>query len=310
MGCKPSKSRVTRENEPPTSERMPQPREWSRPRRYSEDSDVQSFFSAISDPEFEVQPEGHNDPSDAGPNDELILRLDALQEAMSCGASTAQDVVTACQKALQERPGSSDVLWRSARAKYDESETRPGDKTFQEAKLRDGLALAERAIAASSNNYGGYKWWAIIAGTLGDYLDQKTRIKQAFQIKEYAERALTLNPGDTTTEMCLGKWCMAVAGVSSMERALASAVLATPPKASFEEAEGHFMAALQSDPEPPGVKLLCFLGDCCQRQKKLDAARQWFSQALTATARSKQDEIEQERAKKSLAKIDAKGWFG
>jgi hypothetical protein len=42
--------------------------------------------------------------------------------------------------------------------------------------------------------------------------------------------------GDQTLNHLLGRWCYAVASVSWMERKLASAIFATPPESSYDEA--------------------------------------------------------------------------
>lgn len=112
-----------------------------------------------------------------------------------------------------------------------------------------------------------HKWYAIVLSSLSDFRSTKEKIQESVLIKEHCLKAIELHGkgahsslktthhrprrreqcpdslprlwcagGDQTLNHLLGRWCFAVASISWMERKLASAIFASPPESSYDEA--------------------------------------------------------------------------
>jgi regulator of microtubule dynamics protein 3 len=66
-------------------------------------------------------------------------------------------------------------------------------------------------------------------------MSTKDKIESAYKVKEYALKALAVDPHDASTLHVLGRWCFSVANVSWIERRLAATLIATPPESTFQE---------------------------------------------------------------------------
>lgn len=236
----------------------------------------------------------------------VIESLDALNTSLCDGNATADDVLRAVEEANAADPRNVEILYRCARAKFDQHNTQPDNHVFREQCLREGLKYAEEALEVDDKHFGGHKWWAIMQGKMGNYLPMKEKIQGSFKIREHADIAATLNPDDATTKALLGEWCYTVANVSMVERTAASAIFASPPRATFAEAAQYFEEAVALQPY---VHTLFMLGEVAKADGKKDVAAKWYQQAIDAKAFSASDEAEQETAKSRLAAVTAKGWF-
>lgn len=132
-----------------------------------------------------------------------------------------------------------ELLWRLARANYLVGENVEGDTAKDHMFRAHELAL--KAVAVTDKDANVHKWVAITTGKIGDYTDTKSKIQNSFLIKEHALKAQELNPHDATIAHILGRWCFGVANISFIERGIASALFASPPVSSFEEALEHFL---------------------------------------------------------------------
>ena len=59
--------------------------------------------------------------------------------------------------------------------------------------------------------------------------------------------ASKLNPDDATTLHCLGMWCWAFADMPGWQHTMASYLFATPPTATYRDAEKFFLQAERGD---------------------------------------------------------------
>ena len=69
------------------------------------------------------------------------------------------------------------------------------------------------------------------------YINFRAVNKEGFIVAVFfcVQRAIQLNPGDSTVRHLLGRWCYAICDVSWVQRQVASAIFATPPSSSYEE---------------------------------------------------------------------------
>ena len=74
------------------------------------------------------------------------------------------------------RPSSHDHRHVLARAHHELADE-AADESRREVLLRDGLALAERALALDPAEGACHKWLGIMLGKYGDFLDTKTKVR-------------------------------------------------------------------------------------------------------------------------------------
>ena len=77
----------------------------------------------------------------------------------------------------------------------------------------------------------------------------KQKIINSYEVREYGLKAIELDPDYDGTYHLMGRWHYNIADLAWYERTIASAIYATPPNGSFEEAATYFMQAMQANPE-------------------------------------------------------------
>lgn len=74
--------------------------------------------------------------------------------------------------------------------------------------LDTALVTVEKAIAVQDTNFAAHKWRGIILSEIGNHVDTKIKIGNAYFIRDEFARACELNPGDGTSRHLLGRWCV------------------------------------------------------------------------------------------------------
>jgi len=190
--------------------------------------------------------------------------------------------------ALAYAPGDAELNWRLGRACKKLADAEKNAKA-REALTREGLACADRAVAADPQCGPAHKWYAIMLSGVGEFLGTSEKIKNSFVVREHFERATELSPNDATARHLLGLWCFEVAKLSWLEKKAAAALFASPPTATFDDALGHFEAAERMDPGfYPKNRLL--LAMACAKVGRVEEARTWRERCLAAPARTPEDE--------------------
>lgn len=106
-----------------------------------------------------------------------------------------------------------------------------------------GCSRANRALQLNDGSANAHKWYAIMLGTKGEYVQVGEKIQNGYVFKEHVDRALQINPKDPSLHYLLGRFCLEVATLSWMERKLASTLFASPPSSTPQEALEHFLAS-------------------------------------------------------------------
>jgi tetratricopeptide (TPR) repeat protein len=204
--------------------------------------------------------------------------------------------------AKKKRKHCNDVetLWRKARACHDFAQLKPSDKKHQERHFREGLGYAEAALLASgeSEHYAAHKWFAVLTSRLADFVSTKEKILSAFLIREHAESALRLKPGDVSTLHMLGRWCYSIASVGWLERKLAAVLFAEPPQSSFDEALGYFTQA--HDAAPDWIANELYMGHCHEQLGNGAEAKRFYAHVVQLDAESPIDRQMQKIAQLKL----------
>jgi tetratricopeptide (TPR) repeat protein len=231
----------------------------------------------------------------AGPGDTL------MQQALAAEARLdAKTALVLFLKADAARPNDPSILEKISKQYSDSiSDTANTD----EKKRRAGKAVdyAQRAVALAPTSAVNLTSLAVSYGKLGFYSNLRTEIAYSRLVKDYAERALELDPNYDWAYHVLGRWNYEVASLGATERFFAKLVYGGLPPASTTEAVRLLRRAVKLAPQIPAhhVELgFAFLAD-----QQPDLARTEFEEALRLPLREKYDVEEKARAQAALGKL-------
>lgn len=207
------------------------------------------------------------------------------------------------RKAVKEggQDTNPEMLWRYGRALYLMGKNQVADKKKKEEYVRDSVAAISAALQLDANNVSAHKWMGMALGSLGEFLSLTDKIKDTYKIKEQFDKAIQGNPNDATTYHCLGVWSFSLLQVSWVERQVASAIFATPPQTSFEEAEKAFLRSDHLDPTQPHNSIM--LGDLYLYKGDKASARKWYEHATKCPANTDYQKEYVKQAEKKLQSL-------
>jgi tetratricopeptide (TPR) repeat protein len=163
----------------------------------------------------------------------------------------------------------------------------------------ESLSFAERAARLEPHNAVDVLSVAIGEGKLALLEDNRGRVERSRLMREYAERALALDPDYALAHHVLGRWHYEVASLGAAKRMLVRLIYGGLPPASTVEAVRHLRRATELDPQSPAHH--AELGFALLADGQPAAARAAFAQALTLPARNRYDQAAQNRARHALA---------
>lgn len=147
---------------------------------------------------------------------------------------------------LPTAPAFPPLVGTFAEASNDLVESRPNDAAnlgWRKSVLETALKGVDNCLSAFPDAAVCHKWKAVISAKYGDTLSLKERIRNSFNIQHHALSAAAIDPDDAITLHVLGAFCYSIATISRIERAVASTLFASPPKATLEDAEFFLRAA-------------------------------------------------------------------
>lgn len=174
----------------------------------------------------------------------------------------------------------------------DEEQRRRGEKALQYSK---------RAVAADPEHAKSVLSVAICYGRLIRFQDTRTKVEYSHFVKDYADRALKLDPTDSYAWHVLGAWNYELAQMGPFARAFVRVVYGGIPPASNEEAERLFRKAVALAPDR--VSHHAELGRTLAALGKKDEARVELNEALSLPSREKDDPESKKRAAATLARL-------
>jgi len=169
------------------------------------------------------------------------------------------------------------------------------------ASCRQGLAYAERAVAAAPNECDPHLSVAICLGRLVPYLGGKEKIETSRRIKASADRAVRLDPKNDYAWHLLGRWHQSLANIGGTTRVLASIIYDGLPAASNEEAVACFKKAAALNPKR--LVHVVELGRTYQMMGRKDEARRYLEMGLAMPNREKDDADTKQRGRASLKQV-------
>lgn len=234
-------------------------------------------------------------PVPAGEKTSLWQRIDDLNEEKDF------DGAYALLSPLESEYG-SDVryLWRMARHHFNESDNTTDEEVIAR-ELYTGFGYAKQALTADSTSADAQGYYGILIGRVGEIEGTKQKIINSYDVRDHTLKAIELDPENDSWQHVMGRWHYTLADLNWFERTIASIVYATPPKASFDEAERYFARAAQLDPED--IRHFLWLGKTQLELDKEAAARASLKTAVSLPQKSDSDAILQEEARDLLGEL-------
>ena len=237
---------------------------------------------------------------------EHILRdLDDERDLGSPDLSASYNIAAA---AAFRHPDDAGALWSAARAAYDLSQQQMPSMTS--AQKRELLLYAQSQLNAAKQLAAGrasndvYRWAGMVLEALSATTSTTEYIKNSFVVRDEWRTAIAIDPADAAAQHLLGRWHLSVAETPSWKRAIAGALFAEPPTATFDEALQYFMRAEELSPNFWIANQRC-LGQTELRLGNRSAAAQWLASAARLPVRSADDRVEHDAAMQLLRAADA-----
>lgn len=227
---------------------------------------------------------------------------DALvQRALAAEARFDSKAALACLlKADAVRPGDPFILQKISE-QYSDSVEDMSDPAAKRRLAEKALAYAQRAVALQPKSAVNVLSVAISYGKLSLCSDTRTEIEDSRLVKEYAERALALDPNYDWAYHVLGRWNYEVASLGATRRFLARLIYGGLPPASPAEAVRLLRRAVELAPQTVSHRV--DLGFAYLADKQPTLARAEFEKAARMPPHEKYDVEEKKRAQAALAKL-------
>ncbi|XP_062986977.1 regulator of microtubule dynamics protein 1 isoform X2 [Elgaria multicarinata webbii] len=224
----------------------------------------------------------------AGDQDELLDQADYLY-----GSGETEKL---CQLLNQHKTSdNAQVLWRLARASRDLAQLSHTSAEKKRQLTYEALDYAKKALEKDPSCFSVHKWYAICISDVGDYEGIKTKIANAFVIKEHFQKAIELNPKDATSLHLMGIWCYTFAEMPWYQSKIAAVLFSTPPSSTYEEALRYFQKAEDVEPNFYSKNLL-FLGKTYMKLNNRKLALLWLTKAKERLSHTEEDKQVQKEA--------------
>ena len=165
----------------------------------------------------------------------------------------------------------------------------------------EALAYAQRATNLQPDNAVNVLSLAICHGKLGLYSNVRSRIEHSRLVRDYAERALQLNPDYDYAHHLLGRWHYEVASLGAGTRFLVKLIYGGLPPATTADAIRHLRRAVELSPHLPAHQLE--LGFALRADGQRQAAREMFERALALPKKETHEAEARARAREALDKL-------
>ncbi len=178
------------------------------------------------------------------------------------------------------------------------------DAPTREEKLRLGnvaLNYAQKAAALAPKNAEAQLSIAISYGKMLPFMDTKSQMEASRHIKEYADKAIQLDPGNDLAWHVLGRWHRTLSDVNMLKRSVAALIYGQLPKTTTERAVSCFEKALEINPR----RLMHYieLGRAYAQMGKTEEARRFIEKGLSMPNLEKDDPETKRRGQETLAKL-------
>ena len=211
-----------------------------------------------------------------------------------------EEALSTCESIHSSNLKNSDFLWRYTRT-YFELSDQESDNDKQKYFINKAFPIISDALRIDSLSSKTNHWYAVIIGKKGELEGTKQKILNSYQVKEYGERAIELDPNYDGTQHLMGRWHYELSSLSWFEKSIASLIYETPPNGSYYKAITFFNTAHQLNSED--IRHLFWLGKTYIAINKKSKARDVLSQTISLIPFDNSDKMMQEEAAKLLSKL-------
>ncbi|KAI9996605.1 hypothetical protein PInf_014337 [Phytophthora infestans] len=194
------------------------------------------------------------------------------------------------------------VIWRLTRAAYDVSNLKATSADEKKELTYYARDIIQKGLDLTEDVAAVHNWYGIILSSIGDYEGSKVSIANSYVIKSHWEKAVELNPSNPTTYYLLGRWCIAIADLSWLERKAAAVLFGTPPESTYDEALSFLHKSEELAPDSWKKRSL-LIAQVYQKKKDYPTAKEWVNKALAIPVGVEEDEIAHEEAQALLKKL-------
>jgi tetratricopeptide (TPR) repeat protein len=229
------------------------------------------------------------------PADELIAKGDSYYARLM-----AADALKCYLPAEKLEPNNVHLLVRISR----EYRHLMSDATQPQQKFSLGstaVDYAKRAAALEPNDPEAQLAVAISYGKLEPLETNRDKFEASRIIKKAADKAIKLDPSSDLAWHVLGRWHLALAELSSFQRAMAQFLYGKLPDSTYQEAAQCFEKAIELNPN----RLMHYieLGRVYVHMGRPDDARSLISKGLAMRETEKDDPETKHQGKELLASI-------
>jgi tetratricopeptide (TPR) repeat protein len=226
---------------------------------------------------------------------DLVKKGDAFEASLD--NQKALDAYLAAEKIA---PPDAELLRRIAQ-EYAELMTDTNSDDEKRDLGAKAIDYAKRAAAAGPNDAMAQLAVAVCYGRVAPLMDNRTKIAYSRLVKEYADKALALDPNNDLTYNVLGSWNYELASLNPILRSIAGWIYGTLPDASYEEAAKDFQKALRLNPNRLANHI--GLGRADAALGKTAEARTELDRGLSMPDQAKDDPYVKEKARETLKSI-------
>ena len=174
--------------------------------------------------------------------DQLSACLELLQQA--------EQLLLATEQPISDQ---ADILWRMSRVYTEQGNKIYKDKKKDHKKRARKLfvkaeQLARRSIKLSPKNSQCYLCVSNAAGSLTQVVGVREKIKLSEIVREFADRAVELDPSNHYAHYILARWHHGMANVGGVLLTMVKLIYGSLPPASMEKSIHHFQQAIQNAP--------------------------------------------------------------
>ena len=235
-----------------------------------------------------------------------VLKAQSVQELVTMGDALDEknqnsDALALYVKADAIKPNNAEILRRLSK-QYAQLML---DASSSSAKADLGgkaLDAAKRAVAADPNNSQAHLALAIVYGRLALDESARRKIELSRLIKQEAETAARLDPGNDLAWYVLGRWNYEIANFNPVLKALAQTIYGKLPDASMEKAVECFQRAIALQPRRAIHHLE--LARAYLALGETQKARQELKTGLALPSTDKDDDDNKERARATLSQLN------
>lgn len=200
-----------------------------------------------------------------------------------------------------EDQSNPEILWRLGRALFKTSGI-PENSSKKSELIREAYKLIAESVEKKEDSFASHKWYAILLDAKSNLDGIKERVSQLENVKKHMQRAIDLNPEDPTSRYILGEFAFGLADLPWYQRKVVSAIFATPPTGTYEEALENFFKAESLDADFYSMNKL-MIGKCYYQMKDNEKAREYLTKAANVNVANEDDRKCKEEAETLLKKV-------